>query len=137
MELGPVEGGKGGGAAALVTPAVVVCIATSDLTRFMARSTRVLWRSSVRTRTKRFQDRVTRTCWSLARVFRKAATADAASGSSCSSSGVVWVGVRGGRGAARGGGDAKRERVVRNELLRLVGGTLDAVVSTESGQTGS
>ena len=36
----------------------------------------------------------------------------------------------------RGGGDAKRESVVRNELLRFVGGVLDAVVSTDSGQTG-
>lgn len=37
---------------------------------------------------------------------------------------------------ARGGGDARRERVVRNELLRFVGGVLDAVVSTDRGQTG-
>jgi len=37
---------------------------------------------------------------------------------------------------ARAGGDARRESVVRNELLRFVGGVLGAVVSTDSGQTG-
>lgn len=44
--------------------------------------------------------------------------------------------MRGGRGEAREGGDARRERVVRNELLRFVGGALEAVMSTDSGQTG-
>ena len=42
----------------------------SDLTRLMARSTRTLWRSSVLTRTKRFQRRSAFTDWTLAMDVR-------------------------------------------------------------------
>ena len=48
----------------------IMWAARSERTRLMARSTRTLSRSSVRTRTKRFQTRVWRRSWSLEMVVR-------------------------------------------------------------------